>query len=431
MEELKTQPLQPTAKKYAISRGSLRNRQKGGTNARDAQIERQKLSEDQEEFLVEWILNEEAAARAPTKKNVRLFGNLILKYDNQDQQLGNHWVNRFLTRHPDIKMKLSRSVDAVRTRETTEEQLERFYKLLARQMEEKNVGAGSLHNIDKHGVAEGETKKGKVIGSSYTPYSVISKSDSLYTWPSWNTKNALRAGSMKAYLPLAQKRENFTLRLGSKVIRVVRSGSKATGVKVKTAASKKKIIKLSKNGRAVLSAGALTTPRLLFNSERNWIELPVGENLIDHPIFSFNIKTGGAYSMLDTDSALNGSDTKNIKLFKSNSQKGSDGVTRYFHGSYAKSIIDSSTGFEFQPPTNTSAIIASSANGNHYAGTAKMGTDDGRKGGSSVVDTNAKVYGMDNLFISDASINPDLPTGNIQTIVMVATEAAVAKILAC
>jgi hypothetical protein len=113
MEELKTQPLQPTAKKYAISRGSLRNRQKGGTNARDAQIERQKLSEDQEEFLIEWILNEEAATRAPTKKNVRLFGNLILKYDNQDQQLGNHWVNRFLTRHPDIKTKLSRSVDAV------------------------------------------------------------------------------------------------------------------------------------------------------------------------------------------------------------------------------------------------------------------------------------------------------------------------------
>ena len=113
MEELKTQPLQPTAKKYAISRGSLRNRQKGGTNACDAQIKRQKLSEDQEEFLVKQILNKEAAARALTKKNIRLFRNLILKYNNQDQQLGNYQVNRFLTYHLDIKMKLSRSVDAV------------------------------------------------------------------------------------------------------------------------------------------------------------------------------------------------------------------------------------------------------------------------------------------------------------------------------
>ena len=33
-------------------------------------------------------------------------------------------------------------------------------------------------------------------------------------------------------------------------------------------------------------------------------------------------------------------------------------------------------------------------------------------------------------YITDASIHPDLATGNIQTIVMVAAEAAVAKILA-
>ncbi|CVK98928.1 related to cellobiose dehydrogenase [Fusarium mangiferae] len=345
----------------------------------------------------------------------------------------------------------------------------------------------------------------------------------VYSWPSWNVKNALRAGPVRTYLPLAQKRNNFTLRMGSKVIRVVRSGSRATGVEVETAAGKKEIVKLSKHGRVVLSAGALTTPRLLFNSgigpkkqiltakktgvtlpaERNWINLPVGENLMDHPIFTFTVKTGGAWGMLDTDSVLNGTDTKNIDLYEKkssgvltqgrhrmiffSSNKGSDGVTRYFQGSCAaggdgiasikvymthgltstgvlgmteegktviekspylqtsgdveaakafvqdmvEKITDSSSGFVLQKETNTTAIIKAVTSGNHYAGTTKMGTDDGRKGGSSVVDTNAKVYGMDNLFVSDAGIHPDLPTGNIQTIVMVAAEAAVAKILAC
>ncbi|EMT73917.1 Cellobiose dehydrogenase [Fusarium odoratissimum] len=345
----------------------------------------------------------------------------------------------------------------------------------------------------------------------------------VFSWPSWNVKNALRAGPVRTYLPLAQKRNNFTLRMGSKVIRVVRSGSRATGVEVETAAGKKEIVKLSKNGRVVLSAGALTTPRLLFNSgigpkkqiltakktgvtlpaERNWINLPVGENLMDHPIFTFTVKTGGAWGMLDTDSVLNGTDTKNIDLYEQkssgvltqgrhrmiffSSNKGSDGVTRYFQGSCAaggdgiasikvymthgltstgvlgmteegktviekspylqtdgdveaakafvqdmvEKITDSSSGFVLQKETNTTAIIKAVTSGNHYAGTTKMGTDDGRKGGSSVVDANAKVYGMDNLFVSDAGIHPDLPTGNIQTIVMVAAEAAVAKILAC
>jgi cellobiose dehydrogenase (acceptor) len=33
-------------------------------------------------------------------------------------------------------------------------------------------------------------------------------------------------------------------------------------------------------------------------------------------------------------------------------------------------------------------------------------------------------------FVTDASMHPDLPTGNTQAIVMVAAEAAVSKILA-
>ncbi|KAM0322004.1 hypothetical protein ACHAQA_009746 [Verticillium albo-atrum] len=68
--------------------------------------------------------------------------------------------------------------------------------------------------------------------------------------------------------------------------------------------------------------------------------------------------------------------------------------------------------------------------GIHMVGTAKMGTDDGREGGSAVVDLNNKVYGTDNLFVVDASFHPDLPTGNTQAIVMVAAEHAVERIIA-
>jgi cellobiose dehydrogenase (acceptor) len=64
--------------------------------------------------------------------------------------------------------------------------------------------------------------------------------------------------------------------------------------------------------------------------------------------------------------------------------------------------------------------------GAHYVGTAKMG----KKGDAGVVvDTDTKVYGTDNLFVVDASMHPDLPTGNTQAIIMVAAEAAAARIL--
>lgn len=63
-------------------------------------------------------------------------------------------------------------------------------------------------------------------------------------------------------------------------------------------------------------------------------------------------------------------------------------------------------------------------------GTAKLGTDDGRTGGTSVVDLNTKVYGTDNIFVVDASIFPGHITGNPSAAIVIAAEHAADKILA-
>ncbi|KAF2727224.1 FAD/NAD(P)-binding domain-containing protein, partial [Polyplosphaeria fusca] len=71
-------------------------------------------------------------------------------------------------------------------------------------------------------------------------------------------------------------------------------------------------------------------------------------------------------------------------------------------------------------------LIKEPATALHYIGTAKMGLK-GEEG--VVVDTDTKVYGTDNLFVVDASMHPDLPTGNTQAMVMLVAEQAAAKIL--
>ncbi|KAJ3037383.1 hypothetical protein HDV00_001749 [Rhizophlyctis rosea] len=70
---------------------------------------------------------------------------------------------------------------------------------------------------------------------------------------------------------------------------------------------------------------------------------------------------------------------------------------------------------------------------NHWMGSCKMGTDDGRQlGGTSgsVVDLNTKVYGMDNLFVVDASIVPKMILTNPTAPLLTIAEQAVVKILA-
>ncbi|KAK2629463.1 hypothetical protein QTJ16_000283 [Diplocarpon rosae] len=67
---------------------------------------------------------------------------------------------------------------------------------------------------------------------------------------------------------------------------------------------------------------------------------------------------------------------------------------------------------------------------NHWMGTAKLGTDSGLLGGTSVVDTNTKVYGTDNIFVADASIFPGIVTTNPAASIVIAAEHASEKILA-
>ena len=67
---------------------------------------------------------------------------------------------------------------------------------------------------------------------------------------------------------------------------------------------------------------------------------------------------------------------------------------------------------------------------NREIGTCKIGEDDGRNGGSAVVDLDTKVYGTDNLFVVDASIFPGMVTANPSAYIVVVAERAAERILA-
>lgn len=361
----------------------------------------------------------------------------------------------------------------------------------------------------------------------------------VFSRPSWSIANQLRAGPARTYMPFAQELDNFTLMLSTKVVQLQRSGSTITGVLTQADDGSKQIINLNKNGKIVLAAGALSTPRVLWNSgigrsdalqivqagssgvslpdSADWIDLPVGHNLQDHaqvalqftasPGFDAFDFSGLATSPADSDLALYEEGSGVIaqaaqRMHLWTSVNGTDGRTRYLQGTVSSMsdntvtvktflthgttsrgelgisssgatvlntkpwllddadstaysdfigwLVDTcaanSTTTASLTATNSSAttlayasagasvadIISSGLiSGDHWVGSAKMGTDDGRSdNGTSVVDTDTRVYGTDNLFVVDASIHPDLPTGNTQAIIMVVAEHAASKIAA-
>ncbi|KAJ4415376.1 hypothetical protein N0V82_007371 [Gnomoniopsis sp. IMI 355080] len=141
--------------------------------------------------------------------------------------------------------------------------------------------------------------------------------EAVFSHPPWLIRDGLRGGPVKDYLPLAQAKSNFKLSLNTQLIRVVRDNSTATGVEVELEDGSRQIINLKSGGGVVLAGGALSTPRMLVNSgigvkeqiqavqsgsvsvtlpdEAEWIELPVGKYIQDHPIFTVQLTTKDSF----------------------------------------------------------------------------------------------------------------------------------------
>lgn len=354
------------------------------------------------------------------------------------------------------------------------------------------------------------------------------KKHMVYSRPAWSITNNLRAGPARTYMPFAQDLDNFTLKLETMVVQVRRNGSSVTGVLAQLADGSQQIINLKQGGKVVLAGGALSTPRILWNSgigksdalkivqggttgvqlpeEADWIDLPVGHGLKDHAQAPLQFKTSANYTAYKYSDIASNPVESDVALYKQGSGvltqaaqrmhlwtsvNGTDGKERYLQGTVSsmkdgtvtvKAFLthgSTSTGelgitaggntvlnvkpwlqeaadkeafagfiqwwmdITGQGNSTVAATMALDANstpdsiiakdlvsGDHWVGTTKMGLDDGRTNGTSVVDTDTKVYGTDNLFVVDASIHPDLPTGNTQAIIMVAAEHAAKKIAA-
>ncbi|KAF1351268.1 hypothetical protein BDV97DRAFT_351484 [Delphinella strobiligena] len=360
----------------------------------------------------------------------------------------------------------------------------------------------------------------------------------VFTNTTFMYENGERGGPMATYLVEADARSNFDLWTNTMVERVIRDGSAVTGLEITSAGEggHSGNINLSSGGSVILSAGAFGTPKILFRSgigpqdmletvqkaepdkmisQDQWINLPVGYNLLDnintdmvisHPnVVRYDFSAAynspiseDAAAYLNSRSGILTQSAPNLNPMVWEPVTGTDGnyrqlqwtarvdtslgvaqdghvmtISNYLglgqvasgratinsdlnmivetspeslsnaadrdaivHGiNSMRAALQNVSDLTILSPTNDISAedyvdSTSHAPVNHWLGDCKMGTDDGRTGGSAVVDTDTKVYGMDNLFVVDGSIVPGLTTGNPSAIIVVVAEKAAEKILA-
>ncbi|KAE8154660.1 hypothetical protein BDV25DRAFT_147246 [Aspergillus avenaceus] len=349
-----------------------------------------------------------------------------------------------------------------------------------------------------------------------------------------------RGGPMATYLVSASERKNFVRWSNTTVKRVVREGSTVTGVEVEASLDggyAGTVNVTSGTGRVILSAGTFGSPKILMRSgigpkdqlaivkksddgetmiaESEWIELPVGHNLVDHvntdlvftnpDVVFYDFKSAyddpiesDAQSYLNGRTGILAQAAPNIGPIIFDEVTGTDGVTRQIQwtarvegghdtpdghamtvsqylgrGSTSRGRMTITSGLNTvvstipqlrdqadvdavikgiqnlqqalrganltwtYPAKNTTVVdfvnnmpvTTSARTANHWMGTCKIGTDDGRDGGSAVVDLDTKVYGTDNLFVVDASIFPGMITTNPSAYIVTVAERAAERIL--
>jgi len=361
-----------------------------------------------------------------------------------------------------------------------------------------------------------------------------------FAHPSFMFQNGERDGPMATYLVSASSRKNFKLIMNTDVHRVIRTGSKITGVQIAAYGDGgySGVVNVAATGRVILSAGTFGSSRILLRSgigqqsqlqivnassdgptmigSKDWINLPVGKNLQDHlntdlVISHPSIRFYDFYVAYDTPDSvdrdmylqnrsgilaqsapniapmfwdtINGTDharslqwtaraegsrdqpnnysmTLSQYLGRGSTSRGEASITQALTMTVtqhpflrtqedldaviqgidnvrnALSKVANLTWLTPTPNVTTADYVKAypvSANGrrsNHWLGTNKMGSDDGRAGGTAVVDLNLKVYGTDNLHVVDASIFPGMMTGNPSAMIVTVAEHVAPKILA-
>lgn len=162
-------PIRAAAKSHAVPYATLHGRLHGATTVNEALLPKQRLSPEEENFLASWARNEEASARAPTKSQLGRMATALLAQGGCAKPVGKRWVDRFLHRHKNVKVKSSRPLDQERRRGSTKEVYDGFFNRLKYQLDSKNIPPRYIANVDEHGMQELETSENcKVIGNSLT-----------------------------------------------------------------------------------------------------------------------------------------------------------------------------------------------------------------------------------------------------------------------
>ncbi|KAI1004624.1 hypothetical protein K3495_g3587 [Podosphaera aphanis] len=199
------------AKAYGLSAATLIQRFKEKSKSHQGSVEPLKLiSNDQELYLVNWIIELDRVKQAPSHVQVRKMVAKILNLEEDNTSVGKDWVYRFLSRHPQIKGMTGKPFDKSRVQTATTEAIDGLYSLFESVKRDFDVRLENIWNMDKHGLGLSICTNQRVTGA--TPQSSWFEED-VPDWVHTTSENGwianrIALGWLKTIFLLEAKRQD-------------------------------------------------------------------------------------------------------------------------------------------------------------------------------------------------------------------------------
>ena len=155
------------ARQYGISHSTLGDRIHGKVSKKDEAKRRQRLTPEEEEAIVGWILRLQAWGWPPRVERTRSMAKELLNKKGDTEALGINWIQKFLSRHPELKTRYSPPLDKERALAQDPDTLRGWFDLFQQTVNEYQIVNEDIYNMDEKGFMQGVIGKLKVMVSKY------------------------------------------------------------------------------------------------------------------------------------------------------------------------------------------------------------------------------------------------------------------------
>ncbi|KAJ4154502.1 hypothetical protein NW754_16771 [Fusarium falciforme] len=154
--------LKRAAKTYKVGYGTLWRRHNGIQSQRDTTPKSRKLSDLEEQMIVQFILDLDSRGFPPRLRGVEEMANRLLA-DRNAPPVGKRWASNFVKRHDELKTRFFRRYDYQRAKCEDPAEIRKWFKLVENTIAKYGIDLADIYNFDEVGFMMGVIANGMVV----------------------------------------------------------------------------------------------------------------------------------------------------------------------------------------------------------------------------------------------------------------------------